>query len=101
MRTHVTFQANKLGECKQRMTKESQTSTETTTSPPPAQLMLNIQESYQSNPRCISSWNWGPKAPHAGPPWLAHRLLVVRGAWLRLPGTFEPGSLAAAPAPAS
>lgn len=39
----------------------------------------------------------GPECPHAGPPWLAHRLLVVRGAWLQLLGTFEPGSLAAAP----
>lgn len=45
------------------MTKESRTRTETTTSPPPAQLKLGIQESYQSNPRCVSSRNWGPNAP--------------------------------------
>lgn len=45
------------------MTKESRTRTETTTSPPLAQLKLGIQESYQSNLRCVSSQNWGPNAP--------------------------------------
>lgn len=44
------------------MTKEIQTRIETTTSTLPAQLMLGTQESYQSNPRCVSSQNWGPNA---------------------------------------
>lgn len=90
-RTHVTFQTNKFHECKQRMTKESQTSTEMTRSLSFSSPTLVKHSNTPPNPPWTrrASATGGPGAHTRDTPLLAHRLPALHATTVRLPGTLN------------